>query len=117
MTRNLRTIDLSIFPIEKTVFKLLEEEKDRKKRIDDEVKEWQQVRFPSSKNALFAIPIFPKPPTYDKCLTYFNAYNVETKLLEPATADAKEQIKDLFRVNDTDTDLIKLLKEIANDEE
>src|SRR5438067_1403135 len=94
-----RTIDLNIFPIDKTVYKLLEEEKDRRKRIDDEVREWQQVRFPSSQNALFVKPFLLNSITaYDKCLTYFNAYNHETQILIPATADALKQINELFKV-------------------
>jgi len=115
MTITLRTIDLNIFPVNKTIFGLLKEEKERYKNIKTEIESWGG-RFPNVKVEAVAIIATPTM-TYDDYLTQFNKYNLENNYIKPANADALKEINELFKVNETDNDLIKFLKEIANNGE
>src|SRR3954452_9351291 len=108
----LRTIDLNIFPIDKTIFGLLQEEKTRWKNITTEIESWK-VRFPSIKIGIVNILATPQT-TYDGYLTQFNKYNLENNYIKPANADALKEISELFKANSADSELITFLKEIAN---
>ena len=111
----LRTIDLNIFPVDKTAFGLLQEEKARYSKIKAEIESWG-VRFPNLKVGVVVIIATPTT-TYDGYLTQFNKYNLENNYIKPASADALKEISELFKANSADSELIKFLKEIANDEE
>jgi hypothetical protein len=115
MARLIKTIDFNIFPIDKTIFGLLRDEKARYKNIKTEIESWGE-RFPNVKLGEVAILATPTT-TYDDYLTQFNKYNLENNYIKGANADALKEISELFKVNETDNDLIKFLKEIANDEE
>jgi hypothetical protein len=129
----LKTLDLSIFPIKRTIFEILKEEgADRQTRMDKEINSWK-TSFPSAGKAISDIDKKNKPmvitSSIKSCLAYFNTYNHENDILGVdkegkikesggVITDALKQVAELFKVGEADTEpLIKLLKEIANDQD
>ena len=123
-TRQLRAIDLSIFPIDKTVFGILQDQKGRKVRIQEFIEEIK-TRFPSTnakidecvnKYSTTWNKLDDGSSSYDDYLSYLNYFNGENDLVKLVNQDALKEIDQLFKPNSNDSELIKLLKDIANDE-
>jgi hypothetical protein len=104
------------FPINKTIFEILGKETDQttiKAWMDKEVEGWR-TRFKSIGNPTMIKPVLIIGAKYEDYLKYYNTYSLENDYIKPANKDALNEIALIFKADSADSELIKLLKEIAN---
>src|ERR1041385_8939713 len=116
----IKNFDYNSFPVKKTIFELIKpEQRNAREAIDKEIKNWQ-IRFSSAYSALrdFSPTNNAKKngDTWENYLLYFNDYNNENNIKIPVKKDAESKINDLFASANTDTPLMTLLKERANEQ-
>lgn len=116
---SIKTFDYNNYPVKQTIFEIIKsaDREDIKKKIG----KWGGINyFPS----IFSNIKNVEPPkvnktgdTQENYLLYFNAFNDENNLKNPAKKDLENKLPDLFKVNDRDSDLIKLLKQQAKEQD